>query len=380
MTLAQVHAILLALLVVCGTLGALAILGGAISPVAADQHTYEEAEDYTDEANFTVNFPFTTDHYPGDMNTENGSVSYFTSGEQAFHDLGAEEGAFIHMVIIDAEWIDYSACDVDNTAAFGIDRGNNNQGTQIDEDLVSRRKNDDFRDDGLTVTFYDWEDFGGDPPYMAPEDAIVAEQGARSQAGACLTLTNEQGWYQIQGFLNATEADNGQEDPPSDNAETAGVTARSNYLYVCECDSEEEAREQLGPPPNENGGNGDDGNTTPEPDDDDTTPEPNDDDTTPEPNDGNTDGDTTPEPNNDTTPEPGEGETTPDDGGDTTPGTGDGQSNDGDGEVDGETTNDGDVDDGGAGGTPTPGDAPGFGPIAALIALLASTLLLYRHG
>ena len=252
-------AALLSLATVVSMVAGVAVLG--VAPVAADQHTKDAAEDYTEESNYTVTFPNPTDHYPGDVNARNGSVRYFFAGEDAFREIGAEEGAYIHYVVLDADWIDYSACDVDNTAAFGIDRGGDNSGTQTDQDLVSRRKDDDFRDDGLTVEFYTHDDLGGDPPYVAPEDAIVAQQGAGSAGGPCLTLTDEPGWYQLQGFLNGTEADNGPDEPPSADAKRAGGTADSNYLYVCECDSRAEAEEQLGPAPGDDAGDGGDEST-----------------------------------------------------------------------------------------------------------------------
>ncbi|WP_411715795.1 PGF-CTERM sorting domain-containing protein [Natronomonas sp.] len=339
-----------ATLLVVGIVASVALLGTAVSPVAADKHTKEAAGDYTDSANYTVNFLFTTDHYPGDQNEENGSIQYFAGGAEAFQKVDAEEGAFIDYVIVDASWIDYSACDVDNTAVFGIDRGNNNSGTQVDEDLVSQRKDDTFRDDGLTIEFYRFEDFGGDPPYMAPEDVIVAEQGARSQGGACLTVTSEPGWYQAQGFLNGTEADNGPNEEPSADANEAGVNVNSNYLYVCECDSEAEAREQLGPPPNEDGPT------------DESTPTP-----------------TATQTPTATETESGEESTAPtptatvSNGGDETPtatptATATGSPT--------ETSMGGNV---GANMTPTPGSGPGFGPVVTLLALLAGALFVRRR-
>ncbi|MFT4884297.1 MAG: hypothetical protein ACI8U4_001812, partial [Natronomonas sp.] len=233
----------------------------------------EDAEDVTDSSNLTVTFPYKTDHYPGDQNTENGSIQYNAVGADAFREMGAEDGLYYDWIIVHAEyegvdWIDYSACSTDNTEAFGIDRGNNDSGTQYDEDLVAKQKKVEFRDDGIVINFYNWEDFAGDPPYMAPEDAVVAAQGAGSSAGPCLTLTEEPGWYQITAFANATVNDNGRDQQPTESADYIEFELSSNYLYVCECDSEQEAREQLGPPPNE------DGTSTPTPTSGDDTPTP----------------------------------------------------------------------------------------------------------
>ena len=345
----------LSLATVVSLIAGVAVLG--VTPVGADQHTKDSAEDYTEESNYTVTFPNPTDHYPGDRNAENGSIRYFFAGEDAFREIDAEEGAFIHYVILDADWIDYSACNVDNTAAFGIDRGGDNSGTQTDQDLVSRRKDDNFRDDGLTVEFYTHGDLGGDPPYMAPEDAIVAQQGVGSAGGPCLTLTDEPGWYQLQGFLNGTEADNGPDERPSDDAKHAGGTANSNYLYVCECDSRAEAEERLGPAP------GDDTGSDPAPT---PTPTPAPATATPASDPGETD---TPAATDGSTPTQTLEPAGTDDGADTeTPaGTSAPESEPASGDNVDEDER-----------TPTPGDGPGFTGFAALLALLAAALLVRR--
>ncbi|MFW5963729.1 MAG: hypothetical protein ACOCQM_02595, partial [Natronomonas sp.] len=241
-------------------------VGATAGAVAADSHTRDESPNFDEEMNFTVNLPGTTDHYPGDQNKENGSIEYFAAGKEAFTSQDAEEGIWVDQVIVDADWIDYSACSTDNTKAFGIDRGNNNTGTNIDEDLVAHQRNTDFRDDGITIQMYNWDDFSNDPPYLAPEDAVVAAQGAGSNSGPCLTVTDEPGWYQIQAFTNGTIAtgckEEGNEECEPEDKEFVGVNVNSNYVYVCECDNEEEAREQLGPPPNEDDGGSE---STPEP-------------------------------------------------------------------------------------------------------------------
>jgi len=336
--------------------------------VAGANHP-DDAPDLTEFADFRVNFPHATDHYPGDQNEENGSIEYFASGAAAFDEQDAEEGVFIDWVIVHAEyegedWIDYSACDTDNTEAFGIDRGNNNSGVQYDDDLVSRQKKVNFRDDGIVINFYNWEDFGGDPPYLAPEDAVVAAQGEGSAGGPCLTLTDEPGWYRIAAFLNATVADNGRNEQPSGDADRVSLELNSNnYLYVCECDSRAEAEEQLGPPPNEK-------QTPTETETNEDTPEPTETDSggdTPDPTETDSGGET-PEPTEtdsgggDDTPEP---TATDSGGGDDTPA---------------ETDDDaGDESDEDVQGTPTPGEGPGFGALTALVGLLAAALFVFRR-
>jgi PGF-CTERM protein len=342
------------LLLVASIVATVAVLGAAVSPVAADQHTYDEAPDLTEKADFTINFPFPRDHYPGDMNEENGSIEYYASGADAYREVGAEEGIWADTIVISADWIDYSACSTDNTKTFGVDRGNNNSGTETDEGLLEHRYDDNFRDDGLDVYFYDWEQFAGDPPYLAPEDAIVAAQGAGSDSGPCLTLTSEPGWYQMQGFLNGTIAngdctEEGNADCEPENKEWVGVKLKTNYMYVCECDDAQEARDELGDPPNES--------NTPTP----TETSTGTDERTPTDTEGG----------DDPTPTPTEG------GGDpTATPTG---TQGGGGTVQATATQANNNNDGGGALTPTADEAPGFGPVAALLALLATALLANRR-
>ncbi|MEF8809041.1 hypothetical protein, partial [Natronomonas sp.] len=137
----QVSVTLMTTLLVTSLVAAFVTFGAAPASAAHP----EDVNDVTDSSNFTVNFPSATDHYPGDKNTENGSIEYFVVGSDAFAEMGAEDGLYFNWIIIHAEyegvdWIDYSACTTDNTEAFGIDRGNNNSGTQYDVDLVARQK------------------------------------------------------------------------------------------------------------------------------------------------------------------------------------------------------------------------------------------------
>ena len=343
-------------------------VGATAGAVAADEHTKDEAPNFDDKANFTINLPFTTDHYPGDQNQQNGSIEYFASGADAYKAQGAEEGLWIDYVIIDADWIDYSACSTSNTKAFGIDRGNNNTGTNIDEDLVEHQVRTNFRDDGITIDMYDWSEFANDPPYLAAEDAIVAAQGAGSNDGPCLTMTNEPGWYNIQGFLNGSIAtgctEEGKAECEPEDKEFVGVNVNSNYVYVCECENEQEAREQLGPPP------GEEPESTPTPtESSDSTPTPTeapDNTATPEPTEPP---ESTPEPTDppDDTPQP----TDPPES--TTAPTAT-QSNNGGGGGGGNNAGGGNT-----GMTPTSGGGPGFGPAVAILALLASALLANRR-
>ncbi|WP_254823851.1 hypothetical protein [Haloglomus halophilum] len=232
-----------------------ALTGGVwASPTADSSHGVENG-------NYTVNLPFATDHYPRDKNpggTHNASINHFAAATpELFEKKDVPEGLEeVDFIIISNQDIDFSQCSTSNTAAFGIDRDNDDSGTKTDVGLLAYRKNSEFRDHSIVVEFYNDDDLGaksredkggkeagredGDKdPEVYPDDEIVAHQGYKSGGGPCYGMPSEPGWYQITGFINGTGF--------SDNY--ADVTIPSHYFYICECQSEEEAYDQLGAPP-----------------------------------------------------------------------------------------------------------------------------------
>jgi len=268
----RLGATLLAVLVAVSMVGGVTLLA-ATGTAAADQHEPENAPTFNTSdggVEFRITLPHQTDHYPGDhpvhsdQNGYNASIEYFATGQAAFTSQDAEEGLWLDFILVEASWIDYSECDVTgNTKVFGIDRGNDNDGTKTDESLVEHRRESNLRAGGLDVYFYNWEEITNDPPYLSPEDAVVAAQGAGSEDGPCLKMTSDPGWYQVQAYTNgsiATECnEEGNSDCKPENKQWRGVNLNSNWVYICECDSEQQAREQLGPPPNEGGTSGQSG-------------------------------------------------------------------------------------------------------------------------
>lgn len=362
----RVAAVGLAILVTLWAVAAVTIVGGMSGLAVADDHTWDSTNDMTKEANFTIDLPFTSDHYPGDENPENASIQYWASGEDAFEAKNAEAGIWMDMIRIRAEF-DYSACAAENTYGYGIDRGNNNSGTEYDENLVTHAKESQFRDDGIDSIFYDWDDYAGDPPYLAAEDAVVAEQGERSAGGGCLTMPETDGWYQIQSFINGTVADNGPDEPPSDDADEIGVRMQSTYVYVCTCDSEEEAEQELGPRPAPeeewSSDDTDDSSDNPE-----ATP-------TAADEGGSSTATGADDPSTETAANDDDDEHAPED-----TDTADGSDDDGaDGDVSTEPTGEDESSNGGAVNETPEADGPGFGAIAAVLALLSTAVIVMRR-
>lgn len=152
-------------------------------------------------------------------------------------------------------------CGVNNVDGAGIDRGNDDSGTSTDESLVNQYEYQGFRTRNQTngsypplqprghrvapegwnhrevveFDFYDPNDFGGSTVTINPEDELVF--GFRN----CAEYENE-GWYRSWVFINGT----------TESGEDVEFFALSEWVYVCEdCSSREDARQKFGPPPGE---------------------------------------------------------------------------------------------------------------------------------
>lgn len=227
------------LVVACGLLAAIGVVG----VVVADDHTRESAPHYgPDEAgNATFELLNQRDHYPGARDVD---VRYTLKGGEVFGDVGATDGIAADRFVVETDAVEHGDCTTENVAAFGIDRGDDGSDDRYDDDLVRHTKQAFYFDEGIVVEFYDYEDIGGDPPVVHAEDRIVLELSDNSSGGGCADTTTQRGWYAAEAFLNGTDPG---EHEGSD--ERYGFTVESERNYVCICDSEEEARETLGPEP-----------------------------------------------------------------------------------------------------------------------------------
>jgi hypothetical protein len=248
---------LLAATVVCSvvTVGALGTPGAAAS--ASGTSLPHGASN----GNYTVDLPFDTDHYPASKNPggpHNASINHLAATTQELFDGADSPDGLekLEWVVIGNPDVDFSQCSTSNTAAFGVDRDNDDPGTFTDINLLDYLEKSDFRENSIVLNFYDGDEFaaptqddeggkeagredGDKNPELYPEDEIVAHQGYRSSAGPCYRMPDEPGWYQIDGKANGTNW----------QGQFAEVELTSHYFYVCECDSEREAYETLGPPP-----------------------------------------------------------------------------------------------------------------------------------
>jgi PGF-CTERM protein len=294
-------------------------------------------------ANFTV---YPQDNADRSPDATEATYVMSSAGADAFE---AEQG----LEVVDYYWLessqaDFSACEPDNARVFGIDRGNNNTGTQVDESLLQHMKSYNVGRSRITLDLFGEDDLGGETINLYAPDATVAV------LGDCVENTGEAGWYQFTGYVNGTTYAGNYEE----------VLLTSHYFWIGDFENEQEAREELGPPPSQEGSTSE---STPTPTSTATVTE------TPSSGDDSTP-DATATPTASATEMATE---TPDAGGDD-----DSASDDG---TEAPSTDETDDEQAGAGEgsgpdvTPTAGEGPGFGVVAALAGLLAVGLLAVRR-
>jgi len=324
--LVAVAAMLLALSVV--SLGAPGIANGATTAGAS---TLPHGET----SNYTV--------LPMDRTPGADDVSYKS---WIVGDPDSDQKSLKHMSYSVLEWEagELGGCGPGDNEAAGIDRDNDDPGTEIDEEIVPHIENVYESEDRLVIDFHDPDDFGENPIHLNQSDEFV------SYVKDCRGNPDEQGWYRLAGTINGTGYD----------GEHVEHSTTSHWFWICDCEDEEEAREKLGPPPSESETGSSDGNGTPP-----ATPTPT---ATATPGDGAQTSTPTATPGGEederTPTATPDGEATPTATATPTPAA----------TAESEETDTPEADSDASGG-----DSPGFGPVAALVALLSTALVAARR-
>jgi hypothetical protein len=219
----------------------LGLLTAAVAPSVAlvAQQDYEVAEhregrvDPGREDDETQQFPINLTFYPIDHSpgVTGGSFEVFASG--------LTEDMTLHWVVLETGDFDVGTCQSTDASAFGIDRGNDGSGTATDESLLTAYRSYTSAPEGFFIEFYKESALAGEPVVVTTADQVVARQNN------CVNNPQEPGWYRVTGYLNGSTKD--------DTTTDYTIYATSRYTYVCDCESREEAEEKLGPPPNEGG-------------------------------------------------------------------------------------------------------------------------------
>lgn len=202
------------LLAVVVTLSVSAGLAATVGVVGAEHG--EPDADYTVEP--------MSDRSPGAEDVRYGQIVVGQTDED-FETLEAMKAVYE-----EGSWAD---CGPDRSEVFGIDRGNTHDGYEVDEDLTDNTKTFSAGEDVFEVEFYGEEDFGSST-HLNSGDAIVS-------VAKCIDNPDQPGWYQITGSVTGVTG----------SGERKTIDGESHYFWVCDCEDEQEAREELGPPPSE---------------------------------------------------------------------------------------------------------------------------------
>lgn len=174
---------------------------------------------------------------PGDPEPGADRVSYkhFAVGQAAWDDSYQGKGLQkVDYMVLTWEAGSFAECTLFNAEAFGFDRGNDDPGTETDDFAGAYIEDFNMGEDKMWMDFYE-EDDAGSATHFDRHDQFIAHQTD------CYQNPDEAGWYRVFGWMNGTDYN--------------GVHSRaelfSHYFYICECDSREEARETIGPPPSE---------------------------------------------------------------------------------------------------------------------------------
>ncbi|PSQ18671.1 hypothetical protein BRD02_00105 [Halobacteriales archaeon QS_8_69_73] len=206
------------LMAVAATAVAFALLAGAAAP---DGGVVGASHDPAD-ANYTV-VPL-GDRSPGATEVEYGQLVVSTAGV----DLATLERTTA--VYEAGSW---ENCGPQDGETFGVDRGATRDGYEVDESLEDNVKTFSAGEDVFEVEFNSEDDIGAST-YLDDGDEVIS-------VAECIDNPDEPGWYRISGTTTGV----------TDDGERVTFGSDSHYFYICDCEDESEARQQLGPPPSE---------------------------------------------------------------------------------------------------------------------------------
>lgn len=151
--------------------------------------------------------------------------------------VGFTEGIRMHWNFLGQPDFYWANCvSATDARAFGVDRGNDENGTATDKPLLDAYQSVNYTADGVYVHFYEKDTLAGNPVHIRPQDEIVA------RVDTCLQNPDEPGWYRSTGYINGSTK--------NDSKTSYNIYGASKYTYICKgCDSRKEAKEKLGPVP-----------------------------------------------------------------------------------------------------------------------------------
>lgn len=180
-------------------------------------------------ANFTVEPATQADRQPG---IDDASYKSWTASKPDAN--GRKSFKYLEYSVLEWDEGRLGNCGPADSKVAGIDRGNDDPGTHVDDDIRDNIEGQPVsNEDKVVIDFIDPEDPVGEPVHLNVSDEFV------SHLTDCRGNPSDPGWYQLRGTINGTTYD----------GEHAEYSTTSHYFYICDCASYDEATDQLGPPP-----------------------------------------------------------------------------------------------------------------------------------
>lgn len=198
----------------------------------ADGHTgsVDQGREDNDDQQYPLNF--TVKPSPRSPGSSNGGAEFYA--------VGLTENVQLHWIVVTSQEFGLSNCEPQDAKAFGIDRGNDNPGTQTDESLLTSYKSYNSGPNQIKIGYYQGDALAGQPVNITVQDQIVASNDG------CLKNPKQKGWYRIKGKVNGSTKMDDQTDYT--------IRAGTQWIYICDCKNRQEAKQKLGPPPSQSGG------------------------------------------------------------------------------------------------------------------------------
>lgn len=125
------------------------------------------------------------------------------------------------------------SCSPGDSEEFGIDRGSTHEGYRTDEGLQENVKTFSAGEDVFETEYNGEEDFGPST-HLDDGDELIS-------VAKCPDNPDEPGWYQMSGSSTGI----------TESGERVTYGGDSHYFWICDCENEAEAREELGRSPSD---------------------------------------------------------------------------------------------------------------------------------
>lgn len=179
--------------------------------------------------NFTVSPATVEDRQPG---IDNASYKTWSSPS---NDAGFRGFKYLNYTVLIWEAGTLGNCGTAETKVFAVDRGSDDPGTEFDDRATDNIENFHQSENKVVVDFIDPGDPVAEPLHFNVTDEFV------TYVKDCRGNPDSRGWYQLTAKANGTTWGGAHIER----------TTKSHYFWICDCETEQEAREKLGPPPSE---------------------------------------------------------------------------------------------------------------------------------